>query len=169
MSRSLAFGLLPAIAGLVLGCSDSTSPSTVTLEAVTPTPGAISVPSSTTITLTFGQAMMAGMEQYMDLHQGGVAAPAVPMSCAWSQDRIVLTCTPTVPLAAGTQYTIHVGAGMNDSHGDGMSMDQWTTMGGMWADSGMMGGTHAGQPVAMMGSGWTHGSHYGMLFSFTTA
>jgi len=42
-------------------------------------------------------------------------------------------------------------------------------MGGQWATSGMMGGTDAGQPVGMMGLGWMHRTHYGMLFTFTTA
>jgi hypothetical protein len=58
---------------------------------------------------------------------------------------------------------------MTDSQGHMMDMDNWTTMGGQWATSGMMGGTHAGQPVGMMGSGWMHGLYFGMLFTFTTA
>lgn len=170
MSRIPALSGLASIAVLLLGaCSDSTGPGSATLTAVSPAPAAIAVTPATTITLTFGQAMMAGMEQYMDLHQGGIAGPTVPMSCAWSQDRIMLTCTPTTPLAAGTQYTIHVGAGMSDAQGDMMNMDDWTTMGGQWATSGMMGGTHAGQPMGMMGPGWKQGTYFGMLFTFTTA
>ena len=101
--------------------------------------------------------MLAGMEQYMDLHQGGIAGPTVPMGCVWSPDQTTLTCTPATPLAAGTQYTIHVGAGMTDAQGGMMTMDGWTTMGGQWATGGMMGGTHAGQPMGMMGPGWKHG------------
>jgi hypothetical protein len=58
---------------------------------------------------------------------------------------------------------------MTDSQGHMMDLDNWTTMGGQWATSGMMGGTHAGQPMGMMGAGWTHDGHYGMLFVFTTA
>lgn len=169
MSRILALGPITAIAGLLLGCGDSTSPSTGSLVAVSPAPAATAVAPSTTITLTFGQAMMPGMEQYMDLHQGGVTGPAVPMSCAWSPDRTTLTCAPNGALADATHYTIHVGAGMRDAQGDWMDMDDWTTMGGQWATGGMMGGTHAGQPVGMMGAGWKHDTHYGMLFSFTTA
>ena len=42
-------------------------------------------------------------------------------------------------------------------------------MGRQCAISGMMGGTHAGQPVSMMGEGWKDGTHYGMLFTFATA
>ncbi len=169
MSRLASLSGLAALAVAALAaCSSSTAPTTGTLSAVSPAPAASAVPTSTTITLTFGQPMMAGMEQYMDLHQGAVSGATVPMGCAWSPDQTVLTCTPASPLAAGTQYTIHVGAGMTDDQHGMMGMDDWTTMGGQWATSGMMGATHAGQPIAMMGSGWKHGSHYGMLFGFTT-
>ncbi len=170
MFRFPAFGGLTGIVAVALGaCSDSTGPGTATLTAVSPVPAAAAVAPSTTITLTFGQPMMGGMEQYMDLHQGGIAGATVPMSCAWNPDRTMLTCTPTNPLASNTQYTIHIGAGMTDAQDDMMNMDDWTTMGGQWATSGMMGGTHAGEPVGMMGPGWRQGSHYGMLFTFTTA
>jgi hypothetical protein len=91
------------------------------------------------------------------------------MHCAWSPDRTTLTCTPTNPLAPGTHHTIHVGAGMTDEHGEMMDLDHWTTMGGQWCTSGMMGGTHDGHPVGMMDDGWKHGSRYGMMFTFTTA
>ena len=113
--------------------------------------------------------MMAGMEQYLDLHQGGIGGPTVPMSCNWSPDGATLTCTPTNTLAPGTGYTIHMGGGMTDAQGHMMDIDDWTTMGGQWATGGMMGGMHDGQPVGMMGSGWTYGGHYGMLFTFTTS
>jgi len=171
MFRLLSLGTLAGIAAVALGaCSDSTSPTTAaTLDVVSPAPAATAVPPATAITLTFGQPMMAGMEQYMDLHQGGVTGPTVPMSCAWSPDQAILTCTPTNPRAAGTQYTIHVGAGMTDAQGHMMDMQDWTTMGAQWATGGMMGGTHAGMPVGMMGPGWRDGGRYGMLFSFTTS
>ncbi|MEO8636086.1 MAG: Ig-like domain-containing protein [Gemmatimonadales bacterium] len=167
MFRTLSLGVV-ALAALV-ACSDSTSPDTATLASVSPAPAASAVAPSTTITLTFGQAMMAGMEQYMDLHQGGFSGPTVPMSCSWSLDLTTLTCTPTNPLAAGTQFTIHVGAGMTDAQNHMMNMNGWTGMGGQWATSGMMGGSHAGQPLGMMGAGWKQGTHYGMMFTFTTA
>lgn len=170
MVRVRAFVGLAALAAVATsGCSDSTGPATGSLTAVSPAPAAASVAPSTTVTLTFGQPMMAGMEQYLDLHQGTIAGPTVPMTCGWNPDRTVLTCTPSSPLAGGSQYTIHVGAGMTDSQGDQMDMADWTTMGGQWATSGMMGGTHAGQPTGMMGPGWKHGTYYGMLFAFTTA
>lgn len=161
---------LAGIVAITLGaCSDSMAPATAVLTSVSPAPAATTVAPATAITLTFAQPMMAGMEQYMDLHQGGIGGPTVPMSCGWSPDLTTLTCTPTNPLAAGTQHTIHVGAGMTDAQNHMLDMDSWTTMGGQWVTSGMMGGTHAGQPAGMMGAGWKHGSYYGMLFTFTTA
>jgi hypothetical protein len=170
MFRLLSLGGLAGIAVAAFSaCSDSTGPGAATLSSVIPAPAATAVAASTTIALTFGRPMMAGMEQYMDLHEGDIAGPTVPMSCLWNPDRTTLTCTPGSPLAAGTQYNIHVGSGMTDDHGHMMSMDDWTTMGGQWVTGGMMGATHAGQPMAMMGAGWRQGSHYGMVFSFTTA
>jgi hypothetical protein len=56
-----------------------------------------------------------------------------------------------------------------DDQGDMMGLANWTTMGGQWATSGMMGATHGGMAIGMMGSGWKDGmGHYGMLFPFTT-
>ena len=157
-----------AVAALA-ACSDSTSPATGTLAAVSPAPAATAVATSTTVPLPFGPPMMAGMEQYLDLHQGGITGPVVPMSCGWSPDTTTLTCSPTNPLSPGTQYTIHCGAGMTDAQDHWMDMGEWTTMGGQWVTSGMMGGMHDGQMVGMMGAGWKHGTHYGMMFTFTTA
>jgi len=164
---------LPRVLGLgallaATACGTPTGPATASLAAVSPAPGATAVSPATPITMTFGQPMMAGMEQYLDLHQGGVTGPVVPMTCGWSPDRTVVTCTPGSPLAAGTQYTIHAGAGMSDADGHPVGMGEWTGMGGHWASAPMLGGMHAGQPVGMMGAGWTHAGHYGMLFSFTT-
>ena len=170
MSRFSSLGGLAGIAVLTLaGCSDSTSPTTATLAAVSPAPAATAVAPATTITLTVDHPMMPGMEQYMDLHHGGISGPTVPMHCGWSPDQTTLTCTTINPLAAGTQYGIHVGGGMTDAHGDRCDMDHWTTQGGQWVTGGMMGGTHDGHPMGMMGGGWMHGGHYGMMFTFTTA
>jgi hypothetical protein len=168
MSRHVSLIALAGILALV-ACSDSTGPATAALTAVSPAPAATAVATSTTITLTFDHPMAAGMEQYMDLHQGGVTGPTVPMHCAWSPDQTTLACTPTNPLSPGTQHTIHVGGGMTDAHGDHADLDDWTTRGGQWCDSGMMGGTHDGHPVGTIDDHWKHGSHYGMMFTFTTA
>jgi len=170
MSRFFSRNKVLAVAVLALGaCSDSTSPASVTLTAVSPAPDALAVAPSTTVTLTFDQAMMSGMEQYMDLHQGGIMGATVPMNCAWNTGMTTATCTPMAPLSPGTQYTVHVGCGMTDAQGHMIEMERWTHMGGEWATRGMMGGTHGGQPMGMMGPGWSNGPHYGMLFTFTTA
>ena len=62
--------------------------------------------------LRFGGAMAVGMEEFVDLHQGDLSGPVVPMSCRWSADATVLTCTPASPLAAHTTYAIHMGGGL---------------------------------------------------------
>lgn len=170
MSRFTSLGV-PALAllPLLLGCSDSTGPATSSLTAISPAPNATAVNTGTTIVLTFQHSMSPGMEQYMDLHTGGVTGPTVPMTCSWSPDATILTCTPSNPLAPGTQYTMHVGAGMTDTQGHRLGMGDWTGQGGHWVDGGMMGGTHDGQPVGAMDDHWRHDGHYGMTFTFTTA
>jgi hypothetical protein len=163
------FGLATLTTVLLAACSNSTAPNAVSLTSVAPAPGASAVSTTTTVMASFSGPMMAGMEQYVDLHQGGVDGPIMPMTCAWNGDRTTLTCTPNSPLAGGTGYTIHMGAGMTDAQGNMVNMAHGTTMGGQWATSGMMGGTHGGMNVGMMGAGWKDGmGHYGMLFPFTT-
>lgn len=170
MSRLTTLAATGAFAtALLAGCGDSTGATRASLAAVTPAPAATAVAATTPITLTFGQAMMPGMEQYVDLHQGTITGPIVPMGCGWNPATTVLICMPADSLAHGTHYLIHVGAGMTDAQGDMMDMNGWSTMGGQWATGGMMGTMHGGQSVGMMGSGWKDGSgHYGMTFGFTT-
>jgi hypothetical protein len=162
-------GLAILTSVLLAACSSSTAPKTIAQASVTPSPGATDVSTGTTVMASFSQPMMAGMEQYVDLHHGGVNGPITPMTCTWNGTRTILTCTPNTPLAESTGYTIHMGAGMMDDQGGVMDMADWTTMDGQWATSGMMGGTHGGMSVGMMGSGWKDGmGHYGILFPFTT-
>lgn len=133
--------------------------------SVSPPGGAVGVATTPDIVLTFTQPLMAGMEQYLALHQGTVSGPAIPMNCIWSDGQRTLTCRPGQRLAPATSYTIHMGGGMMDAQGQPVGMGRYgMEMGGNWATGGMMGG----QP-GMMGSGWgdTHGS-YGMAFGFTT-
>ena len=141
-----------------------------TLMAVTPSPGAVGVSPGTAITVQFDYAMGFGMEQYVDLHEGDLAGPLVPVTCNWSGDRTVLTCTPQAQLKQRTQYTVHLGGEMMDASGHGVDMTRWgMPMGGQWAQSGMMGATHGGMPWSGMGPAWmaANGS-YGMGFTFTT-
>ena len=155
---------------MMTGASGASTGSGTVLAAVVPSGNSVAVPTSTTIVMRFNHDMLAGMEKYMDLHEGDTSGPTVPMSCGWSSDRTVLTCQPATPLKAQTRYTIHMGDGMMDADDHPANMDPGLAMGGQWLMAGMMGGRHAGSPMGMMGSGWmgSNGS-YGMVFGFTTA
>ena len=163
MTRSV----VAAATMLVMGCSSGmmdTGPGTQLLS-VSPRGGAAGISTSPDIVLTFNRPMMAGVEQYMALHQGGPTGPTMPMTCNWSDGQKTLTCHLTQPLAPANSYTVHMGGGMTDSDGQSVGMDRYGMgMGGQWATSGMMGGQGG-----MMGTGWrdTNGS-YGMVFGFTT-
>jgi len=120
----------------------------------------------------FSNPMGNGMEQYVDLHQGGIDGPVVPMSCEPSDDRTTVTCTPGPPLQSAATYTIHVGAGMTDQDGRPVEIEEHALgMGGQPVTAEMMGGMHGGQSTGMMGPGWEHpgDGHLGMAFAFETA
>jgi hypothetical protein len=122
-----------------------------------------------TMTMQFSGPMAAGMEQYVDLHDGTTAGLVHPMSCTWSTDRTALTCVPATPLQGGTTYTLHLGAGMAAAGGGPVNMEPGTGMGGQWLMGGMMGAVHAGQPISMLGGDWRGANgRYGMIFGFTT-
>ena len=141
-----------------------------TLVAVSPDGGATGISPGTTMTMQFSGSMAAGMEQYVDLHDGTSAGPVHPLTCIWSADRTTLTCMPGTPLQDHTTYTLHLGGGMLAAGGGTVNMGPGTGMGGQWLTGGMMGGSHAGQPLSMMGGDWlgSNGS-YGMVFTFTTS
>jgi hypothetical protein len=48
--------------------------------------------------MTFSHPMKTGMEQYLDLHHGDASGPLVSIACAWSADRLTVTCVPGQPL-----------------------------------------------------------------------
>jgi hypothetical protein len=164
------FGLVTLTTVLLAACSSSTAPpKSGSLAAITPAPNATGVSTTTSIVATFSQPMMPEMEQYVDLHVNGVDGQILPMGCTWNGAQTTLTCTPDNPLAGNAPYTIHLGASMIDQDGAVIDMASWTSMGGQWATSGMMGGMHGGMPLGSMGFAWKDGmGHYGMLFSFTT-
>jgi hypothetical protein len=138
--------------------------------SIVPQGGMKGVSTSTPLSFRFSGPMAPGMEQYVDLHMGGLEGPVVPMSCGWSPDRTTLTCTPGAPLSPRTTYTLHMGGGMTDSAGRTIDTGQYGgAMGGQWIMGGMMGPSHAGSPWGMMDGTWqgTNGS-YGMAFQFTT-
>ncbi len=164
-----------AVAGTVLllgACSDSTTQPSLATSLVQVVPqGGATVASSSSLMLGFSGTMASGMEQYVDLHQGPVTGPVMPMTCSWSGDRTVLTCVPNTPLQGQTAYTMHVGAGMMDAGGQAAVMEQpGMGMGGQVVTGGMMmGGMHAGQNVDAMGPGWRDADgHLGLAFLFTT-
>jgi len=181
----LSFGLIATICGaqfLCVGCGGNNGnmmgPGAVgmglsgaTFMSMTPQGGATGVPVSSQVVLRFGAAMGTGMEQYVDLHMGDVAGPIMPMDCGWSADRTTLTCTLRGPLSPRTTYVVHVGGGMMTQAGQVLDYTQYgPMMGGQWIMGGMMGGSHAGSPWGMMGSGWRNANgSYGMAFTFTTA
>src|SRR5262249_26010189 len=108
-----------------------------------------------------------GMEQYVYLHEGDLGGRVLPLTCAWSNARTPLACTPGAPLEANTLYTIHVGGGMLDANGHVIDMDDMPMMGGQLVTAGMING---GIPSWMMGPGWQGANGtYGRTFRFTTA
>jgi len=138
--------------------------------AMSPAAGATAVATGTSVMLRFSAAMAEGMEQYVDLHVGNLSGPVVPMGCAWSEGRTVLTCNPAAPLAVRTTYAVHLGGGMMGAGGVAVDYTNGLAMGGQWIMGGMMSGTHAGMGWGMMGSGWRNANgSYGMVFTFTTA
>jgi hypothetical protein len=154
-----------------MGPSDIGGTNAPEFMSVSPTGGAAGVAVSTSIVMRFGVAMGVGMEEYVDLHEGNLAGPVVPMSCAWSTDREALTCTPSQPLADRTTYWIHLGGDLMTETGETIDYDAYgPMMGGQWIQGGMMGGSHAGSPWGMMGGDWRNpNGAYGLAFPFTTA
>ena len=139
--------------------------------SVSPAGGATGMAVGAPMTFRFSGAMGAGMEQYVDLHMGDLSGAEVAMTCGWSADRMLLTCTPASPLASHATYALHLGGGMMSA--GGLAVDYATNgpgMGGQWIMSGAMTGTHGGMGWGMMGSGWRNANgSYGMIFTFTTA
>jgi hypothetical protein len=168
----VAFGCGGGHDGMMMGPGEIPSGvSPAPFLSVSPNGGASGVSLTTMVVVRFGAAMGAEMEEYVDLHEGGLSGPVSPMSCTWSADRRTLSCTPGAPLQPGTTYWIHLGGGLMDEVGDPVDYDEYgPMMGGEWIQGGMMGGSHAGGPWGMMGGAW-HDAHggYGMAFPFTTA
>lgn len=137
--------------------------------SISPAGDAVGISTGTAIHLRFGTGMAAGMEQYVDLHHGGLDGPTLPIDCGWSDDRTLLTCTPHEPLEPHTTYWVHVGGGMTTFAGQPVDLgDYGPGYGGHWVSGGMMSGTHAGHPWGAMASGWSNGGGFGMAFAFTT-
>jgi hypothetical protein len=142
------------------------------LVSVVPPGASTSVPTAMPFTLRFGAPMAAAMEQYVDLHLRDISGPLVSMDCAFTPDRLTLTCTPSAALEPRTTYVLHVGGGMMTAVGQPIDYGlHGPGMGGHWLTGGMMmGPNHGGYGWGMMGPGWRSSSgSYGMEFTFTTA
>jgi hypothetical protein len=124
------------------------------LLSVAPEGGATGVSLDTPVTLGFSQPMMAGADQYADVHLGGVDGALVPGSWHWSKGNARLTFMPEHPWHPETSYVIHVGAGMQGRDGAYINCAEYgPAMGGQWMTEHML-------------EGGQHG--YGMMFGFTT-
>jgi hypothetical protein len=166
------------LAGVVLAlaaCSDSgptTHAGVTALAEIIPAPGSTGIDPAAPMVMRFSGAMGSGMEQYVDVHQGDIAGPIVPMrSWTWSTDRSRLTCTPGEPLQSHTRYVIHMGSGMTDASGHMADTEQHgTQMGGQPVTAAMMGPMHDGRSATTMGPGWQDpgDGHVGMAFTFET-
>lgn len=166
MLTSLLKGLTSGMALLVAGCSNMMDTELETqLLSISPLGGAENVPANPDIMLTFNRPIMAGMEQYLVLHQGGLSGTDVSIACSWSDGQRTMFCRPDLPLAPGTRHTVHVGGGMMDAAGRHVGMGRYGGgMGGQWASGSMMGGQSS-----CRGTDWMHeNGSYGMAFEFTT-
>lgn len=138
----------------------------VSMVGISPAAGARGVPTDAPIVIQLSGPMPYGMPVQVDLHVGDVSGPVVGLGCAASGDRTRLTCTPSMPLRAGTTYVTHVGGGMGVG---GLGCGSGTPMGGQWVGGGMMTSNHGGMSWSGMGS-WADGcGGYGMAFPFETA
>lgn len=176
MLRSL-FPLAALIATLAAcgGSAAPTSPDAVTTSvlSVSPNGGATNVATTSPIALTFDHAMMAGMEQYVSLHQDSLTGPEVNGTTSWSSDHTKLTFTPAGSLSPATTYVLHIGGGMMDANDKPISYAQCPAFGGQSVTASMMdgGGMMAGGGSGSeMGNGWKGSDgNFGMEFTFTTA
>jgi len=139
--------------------------------SVSPSAGATGVAVGSDITFRFSGPMGATMEQYVDLHVGDLSGAEVAMTCAWSADRTLLTCSPGSPLASRTTYAIHLGGGMMSVGGAAIDYATYGPgIGGQWIMGGATMGSHGGMGWGTMGSGWRHANgSYGIALTFTTA
>lgn len=153
-------------------CEDVNGPDgEVALLSVHPPGGSVGVVPGASVVITFDGAIMPEMIEYAALHLGGITGPVTAGSWTLSQDSTVLTFAPAEPLLPATLYTIHLGGGIQDCHGQTIDFDMHGTthMGGQWASGSMMGGGGMGGQTHM-GAGWRHANGaYGMIFTFTTA
>jgi hypothetical protein len=110
----------------------------------------------------------------MALHQQdhtGRYGPLVMGTWSWSADSTHLRFMPDSPLDPDSDYTVHVGGGMMDAHGNVIDLEEHGPgMGGQWITEQMMQSCMTQVCGGMMGQGWQHPDNgtFGMGFTFTT-
>lgn len=172
MRRAFLFAALLAAPMALPGCGDNNNnvpggtgetPSEPTqsgaataLVTISPTPGPATDTVGTPISLKFDGAMDTASARFVDLHQGSIDGPVVPMNCGWQLADSLLSCTATAaqPLQADAPYTLHIGAGMTGSNGEVLSTTPLIAWGGVPVDPTKT-TTHNGQPIGSLGKGWT--------------
>lgn len=163
------------------------------LLSIDPTGGATDVAVDRPVTIDFDHAMMAGMEAWVDVHEGDLAGPTIGGRWTFSDDRSRWTFTPASPLHPNTVYVVHLGGGMMGAEGVPVDLEEHgEAMGGAWATDAMLHDGWSGGPAMPgpgpgggphgpgmghgdgfadhMGEGWLHADGtYGMVFAFRTA
>lgn len=175
---------LGIVAVLAVACSEggnAPQAEETVLLSVVPRGGATGVDPNAPVVLEFSHPVMLGMEEFADVHEGGVNGALVPGTWSWGADYTTLTFTPEAPLKPQTQYVVHVGGGMRDGDGQYVNCGEYGLgLGGQWMTEQMAQGGHHGTGGGMMGggmggtgvgTGWMHPTNgsYGMAFFFTTA
>lgn len=152
------------------------SPEAPTVLAIVPANLSVSADPSKPVVITFSRPMQMGMETFVVLHEGGVTGSPVAGVATWSDDRTMMTFTPSAPLKARMTWTLHFSPGMRGLDREAIDFAACTRLGGRYVTAGMMGLTSSSGMMngswgsGMMGGGWraADGS-FGMIFSFTTA
>jgi hypothetical protein len=138
------------------------------LISVVPLDGAIGVDPTAPVTLVFDHAVMEGMEDFLNVHEGSLSGPAIAGSRERTTDGRTIMFRPSAPLAPATTYVVHVGGGMMGPDGTPVDLGaHGPAMGGDWVTGSMMG---PGASARHGADGWRHPSNgsYGMVFAFTT-
>jgi hypothetical protein len=168
-AAALAFAFAISLASCA---GDATNPTVeTTLLSVTPSGGDTQVDRNTQIDIEFSHPMQ--MNMFVALHvsdMSGMFGPLVDGSWSWSQDRMHLMFAPAASLDPQTEYTIHIGGGMQDADGRVVDMEQHGhNLGGQWIMQNMMQGCMMNVCGTMMGPGWQHANgSFGMSFTFMT-
>lgn len=179
MKPMLVAGVLAVSVSFGAACSDEPSAVAIgdtELLSVLPAGGSTDVDPAASVVVEFTHAMMAGMDQYMTLHEGSIAGPLVEGTWSWNAERTRATFTQSAPLGSATTYVIHVGGGVRDAGGSMIGFEGHAPHhGGRTATSGMMNDAMAGRGMMMedhgdmMGEGWARpDGTWGMVFTFTT-